>query len=775
MRPAVRVLPLLAALALAALLAAGVFRRVDLRADMIDLLPAGNSANSRFMLDELRAGPAASLILLGLDGAPPATLGRLSRALAARLAASGAFDLVANGAAETDEREIDFLFRHRYLLSPATTTASFATPALRQDLRDLLDTLQSSAAPLAEHFGLADPTGAFRAIARQWLGASTVQMRDGVWFAADRPRALLLLRTHAAGMDIAAQDMVDRTIRAAFAAARQESGAAGAKLRYSGPAVFARAAAARIEGDVWFVSVLSTLLIVTLLLWRFRSPWLLAAIGVPVLLSLGAAALAVQIGFGFVHAITLGFGMTMLGITVDYPVLLIGHRKQGEAAAGTLRRIGATLAMTVVAAACGLAGMTFSGLPGLAQLGVFSVVGVLAAAAATRFVLPRLIVAADLAPVAAGDPARLLRFERLRRHRGWALGVVAAAGLSLLVHPPRLRTDLAALSPVPPRALALDAELRGEVGAPEPGVLLVVRAPSAEAVLAREEALLPVLDALQHARVIGGAELAASFLPSAATQRARQAALPAPAELRARLAAAEEGLGFSSSAFDGFLADVTASRAMAPLGLADFTTPLLRARLQPLLFARHGTWFGLIAPRAITDPTALAAAMAGQTGVALLDIGAETNRLIGAYARRAWRWLAIGGAAALLALAVGLRQPARVLRVVGAVGAAAVLTLATLSLIDRRLTLLHVVALQFVIGIGLDYALFFARRGLDIEERARTLRTLIICNAMTLMSFGLLALCRTPLLRQIGTTVAIGALAAMACGFLFAGERVEES
>ena len=43
----------------------------------------------------------------------------------------------------------------------------------------------------------------------------------------------------------------------------------------------------------------------------------------------------------------IGFGMTMLGVTVDYPVLLIGHRKQGEAASGTLRRIGQAFALAV--------------------------------------------------------------------------------------------------------------------------------------------------------------------------------------------------------------------------------------------------------------------------------------------------------------------------------------------------------------------------------------------------------------------------------------------
>ena len=112
--------------------------------------------------------------------------------------------------------------------------------------------------------------------------------------------------------------------------------------------------------------------------------------------------------------------MTMLGVTVDYPVLLIGHRKQGEAGAGTLRRIGQAFALAVITAALGLTGMLFSGFPGLAQLGLFSdyrhrrgcVSDAVAAAQTDR--------AADLAPVSAGDPARLLRIERLRR--GDALG-----------------------------------------------------------------------------------------------------------------------------------------------------------------------------------------------------------------------------------------------------------------------------------------------------------------------------------------------------------------
>jgi predicted exporter len=149
----------------------------------------------------------------------------------------------------------------------------------------------------------------------------------------------------------------------------------------------------------------------------------------------------------------------------------------------------------------------------------------------------------------------------------------------------------------------------------------------------------------------------------------------------------------------------------------------------------------------------------------------ETNRMVSAYTGNALRWLGYGAAAAMLALLIGLREPVRAARVAASVAAAVLVTVAVLAAAGIRLSLIHIVSLQLVGGVGLDYALFFARRQLDDEERARTLRTLVTCNAMTLMTFGLLALCRTPLLRDIGATVVIGVVGAMIFSFLFAGQR----
>ncbi len=761
-----RRLPLFIALAVSALIAFVVFRAVDVRTDMADFLPTGSTPASRFMLQELQSGSAASLILAGIDGAPPAELARISTAFADALERTGLFTLVGNGRHALDGPDQRLLFDHRYLLSQGTKADAFTPAALHADFQRLLAQLQSSASPLVARFGLPDPTGAFLAMAPGWIGSSTLRTVGGVWFAADRDRALLVLQTRAPGLDIGAQETADSAIQAAFAASKPGS----ARLLVSGPAVFARETAASIRSDVRLLSIVSGVLVVALLLWRFRSLSVLLAIAVPIVFSTAMAALVTSLVFGFVHGIALGFGMTMLGVTVDYPVLLIGHRKLGEPAADTLQRIGRAFMLAVACAALGLTGMVFAGFPGIAQLGLFAATGVLAAAAATGLVLPRLIVAADLAPVWSGDPAKLLRIERLRHYRAWGLAPIAVAGIGLIVlGGPHWEGDVSNLSPVPRAALALDAELRREIGAPDPSDILVIRGATPDAALAQEEALAPDLDRLVNDHTIRSYEAASRLLPSAATQRARQAALPDAGSLRANVIAAMADLPFRPDAFAPFETAIADARDASSVTVEMLDAPAIAARLRPLLFPRDGSWFAPVAFNGATDPAPLAALATG--GAIFVDMHAEADALVSGGAARAGWWLAGGAMAALLTMLAGLRQPLMVARIALAIGSAGLVTVAILTASGVRLSLIHLVALQFTAGVGLDYALFYARRQLDQEERARTLRTLTTCNAMTLLTFGLLAACRTPLLQSIGVTVAIGAVSAMCFSFLFVGLR----
>lgn len=89
--------------------------------------------------------------------------------------------------------------------------------------------------------------------------------------------------------------------------------------------------------------------------------------------------------------------------------------------------------------------------------------------------------------------------------------------------------------------------------------------------------------------------------------------------------------------------------------------------------------------------------------------------------------------------------------------AAVIVTCALLSLGGRQLNIFHLVGLLLVVGVGSNYTLFFERETFGRTDPQRTLVSLALCNASTVIGFGLLSLARAPVLSAIGTTVALGA------------------
>ena len=761
-------LPLLAALALLGAANAALLRGVGVTTDMTRFLPPPRSEASAFLLRELRSGAATTLLLVGIEGAPAPELARLSRALGEALRASGHFAFVGNGTEEIPEAERDLLFRYRYLLSPAVTPALFETPGLRAKLEALLDGLRGSASPLLARIGFADPVGAFVELLRAWTSGSAVALREGVWFA-DPPspetgeRALLIARTAAAGLDTEAQHEAVALLRDAFAAAGP---APGARLLVSGPGVFAAEAAAAIRADLNMIALLSSALLAAFLLWRFRSLLMLLVTAVPLSAGVLAGAAVVAVAFGTVDGAALGFGMTMLGVTDDYPILLVTQRRPGEALAATGRRIWPTLRLASLAAAAGLTAMIFSDVSGLAQLGLFAAVGLPTSALVTRFVLPHLV------PPAAGIavrplPALLTRaLLALPRWRGAAWALLAAAALYLIaIGGPPQEQDIAALSPVPAAQRALDGELRRQLGAPDVRMLIALTAPTPEDALQGAERIGAALGPLVERGALGGFDLPSRYLPSERTQHDRQAALPDAATLRARLAEAAAGLPFRPTAFDRFLADVEASRTLPPLTHADLAGigagSLLAARLGPLLapLPDGRGWQALVVPSDVRDADALRASLAALRlpGLLVVEVKAETQALVDAATRQALLWCGVGAALVLALLASGLGGLGPALRTATPLAGGVLLTLAALALLGERFTLFHLVSLLLLAGVGMDYALFIARSADEpVEERARALGSVVHCTLTTLLTFGLLAFCATPVLHAIGLTVAIG-------------------
>ncbi|HEY0179483.1 MAG TPA: xanthomonadin transporter, partial [Dokdonella sp.] len=417
------------------------------------------------------------------------------------------------------------------------------------------------------------------------------------------------------------------------------------------------------------------------------------------------------------------------------------------------------LATAIVSAAIAYLAFFASGVAGLQQLAVFTIAGLVAAGATTRYLLPRVLPptfrdAADARAIAAAERV----VDRLPRARALPWLLLAAALLVLWRAPgPTWQNDLAALTPVPAELLLRDAKLRGELGAPDVRYLLVLAARDAEGVFALSETLEPALDALVAQRALDAAELPSRYLPSVATQRARQARLPDRATLATALADATRELPFRAGLFAPFLDDVEAARALPPLTPDAFARAPFGARLASMLVRRDDGWLGLATLSGVRDAGALAAFAESTHGAArLLDLKAASESLVVAYRERILR--ALGLALALLALTVvvALGSLRRAWHVLAPMSLATLLVFAVERACGISLSLFHLVALTLAAGLGLHYALFFERPVADVAEARRTLHATLVCVASALLVFGLQALSSLPVLRAIGLTVALG-------------------
>ena len=767
---------------LAMVLAAIIVARAHYTADLSAFLPRAPSLRQRILVDQLREGPASRLILVGIEGADAAARAQLSMQLARRLRAAPAFASIDNGAAANQERDREFLFDHRYVLSEAVTAQRFTVEGLHGAIEDTIELLASPAGLLVKSLLPRDPTAEFLQVLNQLDRSAQPRVLAGVWASQDGERALLVASMRASGSDIDAAERALQAIRTAFSQAQQASAAPAvraARLLVSGPPLFAVDSRATIKHEALRLSIVSALLIVSLLVAVYRSlPVLLLGL-LPVTSGALAGIAAVALGFGIVHGITLGFGMTLIGESVDYSVyLFVQSRRALDGAADGGRReqlLWRTILLGVLTSVCGFASLLPSGFPGLSQLGLYSIAGLITAAAVTRFVLPSLmprsIEVRDLTPLGTAAAHILVRVRAWR----WLLGAVAvsAAALLYMQRDHLWNRDLAALSPVSARAQALDARLRADLGAPDVSDFVVVTGPDLQSVLGACEKVAGVLDALITQGRIGGFDTPTRYLPSMAAQAARRASLPDPQELRLRLNAATANLALRAARLEPFVADVARARAAAPLTPADLEGTSLATGFDALMMRQGTGWTalmplhaarqGVAARQGAMDEARRAIEEAAPGQALLLNLKSESDALYSSYLSEALRLSGAGLLAIVVLLLVTLRSPRRVAGVVAPLMLAVLAVAAALLFGGRSLTILHLIGMLLIVAVGSNYALFFDRSEADqyAGTAPLTLASLLVANATTVVGFGVLAFSQVPVLAALGSTVAPGAFLAL--------------
>jgi predicted exporter len=752
---------------LAAIIACAVYATTRLRvdADFSAFLPAVTTTEQRFLVAQLKEGVASRLLLIEINGDTAERLAVVSGALAERLAADrDDFRYVNNGDAQWGQGDLETIRAHRYQLSDAAAADRFSADALRTALESDLRALATGAGLIQKQFLAEDPTGETLHVVNRLTPRNQPRRERGVWFSADGSAALLVAETQAAGSDLDGQGRALAALESAFAVVHP---GIDAKLRYSSPGAMAVQSKALIAADATRLALVSALLILVVLAVVYRSARVVALCAAPALTGLVVGIPAVDVAFGGVHAITLGFGATLLGEAVDYPSYVLTQVRAGEEASTAVARLARTLAMAVLTTAAASVALLLTGFQGLAQLGLLTMVGVLSAGAATAWVLPRWV-PAQWQPVQA---PMFLRTWRLPLSAPARVALAAALALALLAFSAAKTwwdDDLANMNPLPESLKQGDRELRAALGAPDVRWMLLIDGASAEDVLQTAERLRPTLEQALAAGMLGGFELVSDYLPSEATQRRRRAALPDAADLRANFASAANGLPLRIDAFEPFFAAVARARNAPSLDGQDLAGTALGLKLEGFLRRDDGRWYGVVPLTGTREPGTLRSAVAGAAipNVRWIDLQAASRELMFEFRTRALTASAAGAFLILAALAVGLRSLRAATRIALPVIVAVMATAALLVALGFRLTVFHLVALMLVAGVGTNYALFLGRGAAGNEAHATTLRSLGVVAATTLCAFGVLATSRAPVLRAIGATVSVGVLMSLTFAML---------
>lgn len=756
-------LMLWAGLLLACLL---VIAQTTFVSDLSAFMPQAPSARQQLLVDQFHDGVIGRLIMIGIEGGDERSRAAASRDLANTLRSTGLFIGIQNGDPTIEQRDRAYFFQHRYLLSPAITAQHFTASALHDAIRDTLDQLSGSMGLLIQSLFTHDPTGETLQLLDPFSGSDPPNTRHQAWASQDGTRAVLLAYTRAPGNDIDAQAHAMTLIRQTFRQLPQKP--IGLHLVMSGPGVFSVNARNTIQKEVTKLASASLLLVMSLLLLVYRSPKLLLLGLLPVLSGTLVGIAMVSLVFGKVHGLTLGFGTTLIGEAVDYSIYFYLQRA-GHFQPTSFWR---TIWLGVATSIAGFAALLASTFPGLAQLGVYSISGLIAAVLVTRYILPALLPATYHLPDLSRPAQRLdswLGYAGRLRHLPWLLTL--AACFVIAQHHNRLwNRDLAALSPINQADQQLDQRLRHDLGAPDLRYMVAFNAMDQEHALQGAERIGALLS---HYRPSPSADSLAftspaMVLPSQALQRQRQQALPDATTLSHNLEQALQSLPVKPETLSGFLADIRTAKQQKLLSRTDLQGTSAVLLVDSLVIRRAHDYLMLIPLQPSTHQDAfhlnirqLQADLQGAHvhHLVVIDLLEESTNLFDTYRQEIVSLSGLGCLIIMALLGVALHSWSRTLRVAAPLFCAVLCVTALLLASGTTLTILHLVGLLLVVAIGSNYALFFENSAFDPATTPHQMPlSLAIATTTTVGSFGILGLSPIAVLSAIGSTVSLGAL-----------------
>jgi predicted RND superfamily exporter protein/lauroyl/myristoyl acyltransferase len=584
-------------------------------------------------------------------------------------------------------------------------------------------------------------------------------------------------------------------IRAALArCAASPDWPAQVTVRLTGGPPFLAETASNLERDLRG-SAIGTLAVIGLLFaWAHRRllplVWLLTLL----LLVVAGTVAAGGLILGAINLVSLGFASILLGLGVDYGLVLYQESLAApDASPAQLRQVltpSIRWSAATTAAAFGL--LQFGGLPGLSQLGLLVGIGVVLAAVVMLFAF--LPVAARRRPplaepglgakVHAGEhgeagaapersPACAGRVA-IDPRGSWRFGL-AVSGVALLVVAavlgrgwPRVDSSTRALELTGSEAQGALDELQREFNREGSPLLLVLTGRDEVEVAARLAAAERVLDAARADGRVRSYLLPSALWPHAERQSANRRVVAELARAPGRLTLAAQEAGFTTNACQFALAVLEHWERMAQSTGAVWPTNAACHWLLDRFSARGGEgWLaaGVLRPVGPGQPVAVVEAWAAATPGVWLTGWPLVGKALLAQVERRLTGLVVAMVAILAgSLRLAFRRWGEVALSFAALVFSFLVLMTVMRLAGWTWNLMNLTAVPLLLGAGVDYTihvqLALRRHGGDIRAVRRvTGRALLLCAGTTAAGFGSLAWASNAGLASVGLVCSSGILA----------------
>ncbi len=539
----------------------------------------------------------------------------------------------------------------------------------------------------------------------------------------------------------------------------------GSSVTASGMIFYMQAGADSARSEISTIGVGSLLGILLLLLVAFRtvSPLLLCTLSIGAGVACGF--LTTALVFGQVHIMTLVFGASLIGVSVDYAFHFMAEwLRQGKTWLPQygLKHILPGITLGLVTSLLGYLPMVATPFPGLRQMAVFSSAGLIVAWLTVVLVYPTLMKRASIHesvnhwPLPLGD-ALLGFWQRylFGQRQWWLMGalLLACSGIFWL----HSNDDIRQLQSRPSSLVQSDAEIAHLIGRKGDNRYFLVRGASEEQLLQREEALTTQLSQQVNDGLLQGFQAVTQVLPSQASQIQSQQLITGV--YQHNLSTLWDALGLSQPARQEAQQTLLSSESKLLTPEQWQQIPIAKMFDYLWLGQKGDDYFSAVMLNGVRKGWN-SDTMAELPGVSFEDKTTATSELFGRYRGLMSDLLMVAYGVIFLLLAWRYGW-AGGFRVVLPPLAAAGLTLSLLAVVGQPINLFNILALLMVLGIGIDYTLFFRELSHSDETANResyrfTLMAITLSALTTLLSFGLLALSETAAISSFGITVLVG-------------------